>query len=420
VAGTIKVIAIKEDLTKTTLTTGSFKILNKGGSNAAFDLDSVAVQKISYGHSELNSSIALDYLNNTVILNLDVSGYDLLKTTFKIESLEIKRVNVITYKNKNKNEIYDYACCINDADSNRTLADFTVGDMPSSKYFTLSVSDSRVNHIRKNWKVEQSDDPKVYDENALNYENPNQVAEPTDVDWEYDVNFETGSSTYSTAYIRNAPMQSLWELGCIHLGEVNRTLDLLDVDAEILDQVKIGPQKYQNGKIYITESNIGLLNFLKEKVTLPSYGYEIAAQSKSDVFHMETSTYNDLFTVINSDLFKKRSELSKIFKKEYESGSTNLVTDLKKISDREREMFWGVTANLCSVRMKKYTIITVSDMLKDVNKMPDDVFDDQVMNPMTVDGRKVDLLSRMILITNVVYDQWTKKLTIVSRQTIEE
>lgn len=68
----------------------------------------------------------------------------------------------------------------------------------------------------------------------------------------------------STAFIRNAPPQSLWELGCIHRGEPWRTLNLRrfnntataatdkfydNGDANILDQVKLSNDNERRGYV---------------------------------------------------------------------------------------------------------------------------------------------------------------------------
>lgn len=88
-----------------------------------------------------------------------------------------------------------------------------------------------------------------------------------------DLENTTSQATLSTAFIRNAPMKSPWEIGAIHRGEKWETINLkaydsnalvkdaeggaiyADGDAHILDQVKFTKNVSTLGKIYL--NNLG-------------------------------------------------------------------------------------------------------------------------------------------------------------------
>jgi len=93
----------------------------------------------------------------------------------------------------------------------------------------------------------------------------------------------------STAYIRNAPMESPWELGAIHRGKAGQTLNLkkynsseglagggndyLDGDANIFDQIKMTNSTTTLGKINLNETEPYILRTLFHGISVGS-GYD--------------------------------------------------------------------------------------------------------------------------------------------------
>ena len=206
------------------------------------------------------------------------------------------------------NSLYDVAClelegnknyCVDTSTQNTAyFAEFipdninSAHDPGSFEDIDITVDfesqDSRCNHRNaggKFWTVNQWQAPTggtgamTAPAQTLNADNtdgfPTNATATASVDMEHDVKFPNasdtlasakGNRTYSTAYIRNEPMRSLWELGAIHRGYPNQTINLKQFtekadwattnkvkyeegDAGMLDQVKIGPLQFVEGKV---------------------------------------------------------------------------------------------------------------------------------------------------------------------------
>ncbi len=164
----------------------------------------------------------------------------------------------------------------------------------------------------------------------------------------------------STAYIRNGPMQSLWELGAIHRGDPWQTINLRGYgtsgaysagDARILDQVKIGPQRVVRGKVNMNtpcEAVWGeILTDLNYDDTYDSPG------SGSSTPH--ASLKQEIVAHAGSGQWTERGQLAQV---------SQLFTDGS--TDREKEAVLGKLANLLTVRQNMFTVVAVAQAVKDL------------------------------------------------------
>jgi len=153
-----------------------------------------------------------------------------------------------------------------------------------------------------------------------------------------DTDIETANLVeLSTAFFRNAPMKSPWELGAINRGKVWQTINLkkynategadiltgggnayADGDANILDQIKMTSDNEILGKINLNTSQYDILRALFQGIATnskyvnpgainPDYTYNDIVLSANDAFSLET-TIIDYSTQPNSS-FKNRAEV---------------------------------------------------------------------------------------------------------------
>ena len=153
--------------------------------------------------------------------------------------------------------------------------------------------DPRVNHYSSDWKRTDKYDDKadyksVYDtagtpgkvNSTVTCENSNETIQ--DIEMRTDPAAKSATARISTAYIRHAPMESLWELGAISRAEKWKTLNLTktdttnsklgqadggggkyaDGDGAILDQVKLTSKIASYGKINLNTDSHGVLHAL--------------------------------------------------------------------------------------------------------------------------------------------------------------
>lgn len=222
-------------------------------------------------------------------------------------------------------------------------------------------------------------------------------------------NLFTGSNTYSTAFIRNAPIESLWELGVIHRGQPGCTLNLAkfsdvsampsdwaDGDAAILDQVKIGPAVSTRGKYNANAFNPPVLALLMNGIEdTPSLDFDYDN-------HIYSSDDFD-----NSTPSRNRGAFVNKLKPIIEDLSGNADNDVA------REAFIGRTANLLSTRYESYTIAIVGQALRELDSEIDSDEAFNAVKPMLHNPTKYnvgsstrycDILGTQVILAHVVRD----------------
>ncbi len=195
----------------------------------------------------------------------------------------------------------------------------------------------------------------------------------------------------STAYIRNAPMKSLWELGAIHRGGAWQSINLtkyndlsdyttgLDVyedgDANILDQVKLNNYSFTYGRVNINTHSVKVIRALLARIPLggtyatptttdlltESDAVDIAAQNTSNPVDGEWLYENGSDAA--EDPFTNRGELAKTDRLWDETAYTS--HGLAQTTDRAREEIIGKVANICTTRPNFFTVVVVAQMIRD-------------------------------------------------------
>ena len=292
---------------------------------------------------------------------------------------------------------------------------------------TMQANDPRCNLIAKKndtgwdekfWKVDKYDEdagsvPEYTfddddDDNLKGKDNSNFKTEveklddkPNDMDWEHDVTFESSNTrSFSTAYIRNAPMQSLWELGAIHRGAPYQTINLKkfkdpnapadpavpadtsgkysEGDAAILDYVKIGPLRFAKGRVNANTRNLGAIDLLLKDIAEETYDGEDLPSGDSVKYNL-TIDADDLADTDKYPVSFNRGVMANLL-------FDMLDSDVK--TDRDAEALIGKTAGLLTTRLDTYSVYIVAEALREMRDIPDDTtFDaikDTLINPVKV------------------------------------
>lgn len=238
----------------------------------------------------------------------------------------------------------------------------------------------------------------------------------------------TDTKHLSTAYIRNAPMQSLWELGVIHRGAAWQTLNLKAAgapggggsispsdmkqlgnvwdttpgttyaagDGGILEQVKLTEETYCFGKV-----NINMLAKRPDE-TIPGesprfydsqmaealfykirYGQEIRNFETNTTSGTEISSPSNLVPALTSDMNRPFASRTQFLDWKYSTGSLSNafgLVDMTSASDAQQEEIVGKTINLLKAEPSASNVIqfiVVAQTIRDLNGMvtrvrPDD------------------------------------------------
>jgi hypothetical protein len=228
---------------------------------------------------------------------------------------------------------------------------------------------------------------------------------PDDKDWEYKVTFENSNTrSFSTAYIRNAPMQSLWELGAIHRGAPFQTINLKKFkdpnesddpaapagstvgkysggDAAILDYVKIGPLRFAKGRVNANTRNLGAIDLLLKDIEGETY-------DGGDLPSGDSVKYN---LTIGADDLVDTSKYPVSFNRGVMANLLFDMLDSNVKTDRDAEALIGKTAGLLTTRLDTYSVYIVAEALREMRDIPDDDSDatynaikDTLINPVKV------------------------------------
>lgn len=238
----------------------------------------------------------------------------------------------------------------------------------------------------------------------------------------------TDTKHLSTAYIRNAPMQSLWELGVIHRGAAWQTLNLKAAgapggggsispsdmkqlgnvwdttpgttyaagDGGILEQVKLTEETYCFGKVNINmlakrpdeiiseespryyDSQMAEALFYKIR-----YGQEISNFETNTTSGTEISSTSNLVPALTSDMNRPFASRTQFLDWKYSTGSLSNafgLVDMTSASDAQQEEIVGKTINLLKAEPSASNVIqfiVVAQTIRDLNGMvtrvrPDD------------------------------------------------
>lgn len=262
--------------------------------------------------------------------------------------------------------------------------------------FFYEVSDPRQN-------INASDWVKVATNTWSNTSTPNNSIYPT-VFSGSDIDKEANSANpwdISTAYIRNAPMKSPWELGFIHRAKAFQTLNLKEYNADqgfarksngtypggddysensdaglddggdaiILDQIKMTSNPTTQGMINVNSDNSSVLRTLFDKIQIGSPKVDPGLPGTGEISVAEAESLSSI-----------------IFSKNGTSGGApfytraQIVNDVPGLSngtygtqdnDAKQEELIGKFINLTKAEASnEYTVIAVGQAIKDVNGVP--------------------------------------------------
>lgn len=310
---------------------------------------------------------------------------------------------------------------------------------------------------------------------ASESENSSNAGGGTNIDYESGVNFGLGDSkdvakgylTYSTAFIRNAPMQSLWELGAIHRAYPNQTVNLkkftaparlnedgtknnvenikyADGDAGMLDQVKIGPLLYVEGKVNANMRNPIIWQDLFGDITLG--WYDLAADNYA-VFGVESTSSNLDYTKFT----EAWDAATRTLPTSYSRGAIAEILGASGVfpagikNDRDYEGYIGKTAQLLTTRCEMYSLLLYAEALDDITVMVDEAIQAgatleelrrslgaveivRARMPGTSPGtgssgyenRYCKVSGRQKVLVQLVRDAWTNELKMVGKKYLEE
>ncbi len=246
-----------------------------------------------------------------------------------------------------------------------SLGDITDG-VWQGKYIDFQVRDPRQNLLSSDWDVDTS----VGTLEARNSNYPTSFS-GSDTDIESD-----GAEPWelSTAYIRNAPMESPWELGFIHRAKAFQTLNLTEYavtnspseggslytfgDANILDQVKMSADTVRYGTVNLNSKSDTALAALFEYINIDSPSASTSISNDTARIIASTITGN------NDTLFKTRAEI--LNNGEIANALFNADSNIQT-TDSTREELIGKFINLAEASPSNiYYIIAVGQAIKDV------------------------------------------------------
>ena len=360
-------------------------------------------------------------------INVMENGADEVKCYF---SFSISQVIAVIYKDTLKNDtLCDVAFFPLDTYYELTEENKYYPKSPTCSrpyILTMQANDPRCNLIAKKkdtgwdeklWKIDKydeeagsvpeytfddDDDDNIKGKNNSNFKT--EVADldgkPNDKDWEHDVTFEgSNPRSFSTAYIRNAPMQSLWELGAIHRGAPYQTINLKkfkdpnasadpanpapngkysEGDAAILDYVKIGPLRFAKGRVNANTRNLGAIDILLRDIEGETYDGEDLPSGDSVKYNL-TIDADDLADTDKYPTSFNRGVMANLL-------FDMLDSDVK--TDRDAEALIGKTAGLLTTRLDTYSVYIVAEALREMRDIPDDTtydaIKDTLINPVKV------------------------------------
>ncbi len=345
------------------------------------------------------------------------------------------------------------------------------------------VADPRLNHLNDGWRQAQDGvDPanyKIYYEDTTDVKNNigyfindpaaggmpdlatksisaivDNCVNTDDPEFDYEPNLaEDGTTqlkTFSTAFVHNSPITSLWQLGAVHRGEVGKTINLkkagsldgdhkyTDGDAWLLDFFKLSEldaDKPSYAKFNPNSFNKASYTYLFNNLPYDPISQETEIYktlTDNNTLRMTTSTipaavsFNDATfnndNDANSLAFSQAQRWSPV--EAFYQFVKITPTDANTIDDRTAESFIGCTAGLLSTRYETFTIFAAGqslEYLKDIDTTGPSADDKDailgvLINPIEIDGKWYSVLGTHLRVITVVRDCWNNKFQVVQVQ----
>jgi hypothetical protein len=415
--------------------TASIPLPNLTGQSYSFTANTYKFDDQGYTYIDYiptSKSVGELGINNLRItkLNVKLVGKTIDETTDKFYDYAY-----IDYSNYTDSDIADSDYADSDVESNTFFAYADAGS--KSAYFIFQAADPRQNLHPADWKREYSTDT---DPGTLGSNNTNFLPNTAGT-YGTDSDRENSDVVYpwqiSTAYIRNAPMKSPWELGAIHRGTAWQTINLKKYnynqgksgggnkyndestinsgDANILDQIKMSDNFTTLGKINLNVTEQLILKTLFYGIYTNS-GYESPSAQDSAPTYMLTeamaeSLADETLTETSADNFKTRAEILT----NIESFSDNNL-GLVQTNDAVQEEIIGKFINLTKadeIKTNQVTIIAIAQTIDDIGGGI------TVYNDLNQDGDILDANEKIINTQFGVYDQYADKITATQKVLIK-
>ncbi len=258
---------------------------------------------------------------------------------------------------------------------------------------------------------------------------------------------EDPAAGVSTAYVRNAPMQSLWELGAIHRGEAWRTINLKaysaaagdysDGDAAILDQVKLGAETQPRGKVNLNSPVVGVWEYMFDNIryggtyedpeSFPSTPPVPAPVIEVDLAHRPDQRDRLVAAIVNANgayggsAFEARgriADVSALSDGSVLSGSVTLndgsTVAVTQDTDRAQEEIVGKIANLLTVRQNFFRVVVTGQSVTDLGTLTPVQASaiPGILEYDTTNGRYLRVVSEQRIMAIVYRDAFTGELEI--------
>ena len=314
------------------------------------------------------------------------------------------KVKVSEYTSSVTPDFYDYSYVV---DSDEPDSFIVMEGVGSNTYqLNYQVQDSRQNLLDTDWEQDNPQtisgelyDPSDREDLSLNSNYPTNTYRDTNsttMDHEYyndSVNDDGKPYDLSTTYIRNAPMQSPWELGFIHRGEAWQTLNLKkynmtewdagdsgggnnyeDGDANLLDQIKMTSDTLTQGKVNINSQIEETLKVLFEKIEVGTNITNTEGSGNEDwtgTHAVDAVDANNLAVEIKTITSAVDGEfLTRAQILRPDNGIPLLYNDslgLNQETDATQEELIGKFINLCkTTQQNTFYIIVIAQKIKDV------------------------------------------------------
>ena len=405
-----------------TWTNGDLEVFIEGSVELKLTIDSTKTQTLS-----LNT----DSSSKRIIIGSFTNGYSNLSPASKftadftytetgcsnntptVEVTKIQITKVIVHSKSNIQNAYDYTGLL-ESGANSLIISVPDGT-PKSGWYGFACHDPRQNLNQGDWLAltPDADPEKVFSitptfvgkPNAQN--NSNGGGDNTDSPGGASMDQENTSDPVntSTAFIRDKPMESPWELGFIHRGAAWQTINLkkydsskafsliniggikylaggglyTDGDANILDQVKMTPKAKSPQKIKLLSSRNQNFEALFSKIKLGCTINSNMDASSIASGGTPSELTNDQITYFKDKVITKYQSTAAPDTKRTRASVVDILalpdasappasTGIAAVSDAAQEELIGKIVNLTEVsgKLSGFTVIILAQTIKDI------------------------------------------------------
>lgn len=171
--------------------------------------------------------------------------------------------------------------------------------------------------------------------------------------------------TYSTAFVRNRPFESIWELGSIHTGKIDNTINLcapVEGGESFYDWLKIGPQNVFRGLMNPNADNDAMFQQLFKGMNLND-GYVLNPSNYNSASQVKLDPTKDFLPTDANTVFEALNQRLPLYL--YNVGGT--YRGWNDLTDRQREGIMARIAPFVSTRYEYFTVLLYAEDLQENN-----------------------------------------------------